>query len=48
LVPARRVELSASIDGIPYQLDGELAGTLPVTIGLSERILVLATRGRIP
>ena len=42
------VAVSASRDDIPYQLDGELAGTLPVAIGLSRRILVLATPRRIP
>ncbi len=47
LVPAQRVAIAASIDDVPYQLDGELVGTLPVAIGLSERILVLATLGGI-
>jgi YegS/Rv2252/BmrU family lipid kinase len=48
LVPARHVEVAASIDDVPYHLDGELAGTLPVAVGLSERILVLATPRRSP
>ena len=46
LVAARQVEIAASIDDIPYHLDGELSGTLPVVVGLSERILVLATLRR--
>ena len=46
LVPARQVEIAASIDDVPYQLDGELSGTLPVAVGLSERILVIATLRR--
>jgi diacylglycerol kinase family enzyme len=45
LVPARRVAIAAPIDDVPYQLDGELVGTLPVAIELSERILRLATLG---
>ena len=48
LVPARQVEIAASIDDVPYHLDGELSGTLPVVVGLSERILVLATLRRSP
>lgn len=48
LVPARLVEIAASSDDIPYHLDGELSGTLPVVVGLSERILVLATLRRSP
>jgi diacylglycerol kinase (ATP) len=48
LGPARQVEIRAPIDDVPYQLDGELAGTLPVVITLSRRILMLATPGRIP
>lgn len=48
LAPARRVEISASIDDVPYHLDGELSGTLPVAVSLSERILVLATIRRSP
>jgi YegS/Rv2252/BmrU family lipid kinase len=47
LVAAQRVAIAASIDDVPYQLDGELVGTLPAAIGLSERILVLATLGGI-
>ncbi len=43
LVPARHIGVAASIDDVPYQLDGELAGTLPVAIGLSAEVLVLAT-----
>jgi diacylglycerol kinase (ATP) len=48
LLPVRRVEIEASIEDVPYHVDGELSGTLPVVIGLSERILVLATPRRIP
>jgi len=48
LVPARHVEIAASIEDVPYHLDGELSGTLPVVVGLSERILVLATPRRNP
>jgi len=48
LVPARHVAIAASIDDVPYHLDGELSGTLPVVVGLSERILVLATPRRSP
>jgi diacylglycerol kinase family enzyme len=43
LVPARHVALAASSDDVPYHLDGELAGTLPLAIGLSAGVLVLAT-----
>lgn len=43
LAPAHRVRVTAPCSDIPYHLDGELSGTLPVTIDLSERILVLAT-----
>jgi diacylglycerol kinase (ATP) len=46
LAPAGRVEVSASIEDIPYHVDGELAGTLPVVVELSQRILVLATPRR--
>jgi YegS/Rv2252/BmrU family lipid kinase len=48
LVPARHVAITAPIDDLPYHLDGELAGTLPVVVGLSERTLVLATPRRSP
>jgi YegS/Rv2252/BmrU family lipid kinase len=43
LAPTGRVEITADRDDIPYHLDGELSGTLPVTIELAERILSLAT-----
>jgi diacylglycerol kinase family enzyme len=43
-----QVDIQTSIEDIPYHVDGELAGTLPVRVGLSERILVLATPRRIP
>jgi diacylglycerol kinase family enzyme len=46
LAPARRVGIVSETDEIPYHLDGELSGTLPVVVGLSERILVLATPRR--
>lgn len=45
VIGVRRATITAGIDDVPYQLDGELAGTLPVAIDLSERILVLATLG---
>ena len=48
LVPTREVRITASIDDVPYQVDGELSGTLPVMVGLSERILVLAAPRRSP
>jgi YegS/Rv2252/BmrU family lipid kinase len=48
LVPARRVEIAAPIDDLPYHVDGELAGNLPVVVSLSRRILVLATPRRSP
>lgn len=48
LAPVREVRISASIDDVPYHVDGELSGTLPVVVGLSERILVLATPRRSP
>jgi YegS/Rv2252/BmrU family lipid kinase len=48
LVPARHVTIAAPIDDVPFHLDGELSGTLPVAVGLSERIVVLATIRRIP
>lgn len=47
LVPVRHVALAAPIDDVPYHLDGELAGILPVVVGLSERSLVLASPRRI-
>ena len=40
--PVLRVEISSTTPDIPYQLDGELAGVLPVTIERSERRLVVA------
>jgi diacylglycerol kinase family enzyme len=48
LAPARRVEITAPIDDVPYQIDGELSGALPVIVELSERMLVLATPRRNP
>lgn len=48
LAPARQVAIAAPVEGVPYQLDGELAGVLPVAVGLSERMLVLATIRRRP
>jgi len=36
------VTVDADEGDIPYQLDGELAGKLPLTIRLSERVVVLA------
>lgn len=48
LSPARQVAVASPIDDVPYQLDGELAGVLPVVVGLSERMLVLATIRRRP
>jgi diacylglycerol kinase (ATP) len=48
LCEARRVSIRASIGDVPYQVDGEIAGTLPVVATLSERILVLASPRRIP
>jgi len=39
---AREVSVRASQDDVPYQLDGELVGVLPVTIRVSSRTLVLA------
>jgi diacylglycerol kinase (ATP) len=48
LVPVRQVEIDAPIEDVPYQVDGELSGTLPVAVGLSERILVLASPRRNP
>jgi YegS/Rv2252/BmrU family lipid kinase len=39
---ASRVTIAADRDDLPYQLDGELAGTLPVGITLSDRRLLLA------
>lgn len=46
LAPAHRVAIAAE-DGndVPYQIDGELVGSLPVAIALSGRILVLAIPG---
>jgi diacylglycerol kinase (ATP) len=46
LVPVRHVALTAPLDDLPFHLDGELAGTLPVVVGLSERRLVLAAPRR--
>ena len=43
LVPVRRVAIAADRGDVPYQLDGELAGTLPVAIDLSDSALSLAT-----
>jgi diacylglycerol kinase (ATP) len=37
LAPVRRVIVRADRDGVPYQLDGELAGTLPLEVDLAER-----------
>jgi YegS/Rv2252/BmrU family lipid kinase len=48
LAPTGRVEVTAPCSDIPYHLDGELSGELPVTIELAERILVLATPGGSP
>ena len=48
LVPAREVTIAAAVDDVPYHVDGELAGTLPVTVTLSRRILVLADPRRSP
>lgn len=48
LVPVRRVTITAGIADVPYQVDGELAGVLPLAIELSERRLVLATPGGFP
>ena len=48
LAPARQIEIAASIEDVPYHLDGELSGTLPIVVTLSERILVLATPRRSP
>jgi YegS/Rv2252/BmrU family lipid kinase len=48
LVPVRHVVVAAPNDDVPYHLDGELAGMLPVVVGLSERNLVLATPRRSP
>jgi diacylglycerol kinase family enzyme len=42
LTRAVRVGIDTTEPGIPYQLDGELAGTLPVTIRMSDRTVVLA------
>ena len=39
---ASRVEISSERGDVPYQLDGELAGALPLRIGLSDRRLLLA------
>jgi diacylglycerol kinase (ATP) len=38
------VAIDADAEDIPYQLDGELAGRLPLAIRLSERVVVLAAR----
>jgi YegS/Rv2252/BmrU family lipid kinase len=48
LVPVHHVVVATPIDDVPYHLDGEIAGTLPVAVGLSERNLVLATPRRSP
>jgi diacylglycerol kinase family enzyme len=48
LAPARQVAIAAAIEDVPYHVDGELSGTLPVEVSLSERILVLATPRRSP
>lgn len=39
---ASRVEIDSEREDVPYQLDGELAGTLPVRLALSDRSLLLA------
>jgi diacylglycerol kinase family enzyme len=39
---ASRVTVAAECEDVPYQLDGELAGTLPVRLALSDRSLLLA------
>jgi diacylglycerol kinase family enzyme len=48
LLLTRQVAIAAPIADLPYHLDGELAGTLPVVVGLSERTLVLASPRRSP
>ncbi|HZN54664.1 MAG TPA: diacylglycerol kinase family protein [Candidatus Polarisedimenticolaceae bacterium] len=42
LALASRVAVRGALPELPYQIDGELAGTLPVTIGLATRAVVLA------
>ena len=46
LVTAGQVEIASQIDDVPYHVDGELAGTLPIIVSLSRRNLVLATPRR--
>ena len=43
LSPLLRARVSSAIPDVPYQLDGELSGVLPVTIERTDRRLVLAT-----
>ncbi|HEX4825705.1 MAG TPA: diacylglycerol kinase family protein [Candidatus Polarisedimenticolaceae bacterium] len=38
----REVRVVSPVDDVPYHLDGELAGVLPVTLRISDRPLVLA------
>jgi diacylglycerol kinase (ATP) len=40
--PMLRAEITSRTPDVPYQLDGELAGVLPVTIERSERRLIVA------
>jgi diacylglycerol kinase family enzyme len=42
----RSVTIEASVPDVPYQLDGELAGSLPVTIRVAQRRVVLASTRR--
>ena len=42
LTLASRVVVETALPDVPYQIDGELAGTLPVTARLGDRLLVLA------
>jgi diacylglycerol kinase family enzyme len=37
-----RARITGETTDVPYQLDGELAGVLPVTIDLADARLVLA------
>jgi diacylglycerol kinase (ATP) len=39
LAPIRRAVLRADRDAVPFQLDGELAGTLPLEVDLAERTI---------